>query len=170
MPCAAASSVRRAGSGGTGSGSRRSVAGSPAAATNWSNPPGDTIMMAGRAGRRYLEAVRDPARQEHQRAGPGLPRPVPAEPLDFAVQDEERLIACLVDVRRRREAGRHPVVDDAEPALSVGGADLVDGQGVQEPERRSLVGRDGEPVLRRRAVRIHCRLRLSRGPSPAAAA
>lgn len=45
MPWAAASWVRRTGSGGTGSGSLRSRAGWPAAATNWSNPPGETTTM-----------------------------------------------------------------------------------------------------------------------------
>jgi hypothetical protein len=59
--------------------------------------------------------VRDPAWQEHQRAGSGLPGLVAAESVDVAVQDEERLVAALVDVRRRREARWYPVIDDAEP-------------------------------------------------------
>ena len=49
------------------------------------------------------EAVRDAVRQVHQRARPGLPRLLAAEPVQFAVYDQERLIARLVDMRRRRE-------------------------------------------------------------------
>src|SRR5262245_26194920 len=60
------------------------------------------------------EAVREAARQEHQAAGPGLPGLVAAEPGEVAVEDEERLVAVVMDVRWRREPGRHPVIDDAQ--------------------------------------------------------
>ena len=46
IPCAAAISTTRAGSGGTGTGSSKRSAGSPSAATNWSNPPGDRMRIA----------------------------------------------------------------------------------------------------------------------------
>jgi hypothetical protein len=49
--------------------------------------------------------VRDPARQEDQGAGSGLPGLAPEEPFELAVQDEERLVACLVDVRRGANPG-----------------------------------------------------------------
>jgi len=70
--------------------------------------------------------VRDRSRHKYQRAGSGPPVAVPAESLELAIQDQERLVACLVDMGRRREAGRHPVIDDAHPALAVATADLVD--------------------------------------------
>jgi hypothetical protein len=58
---------------------------------------------------------------------------VPAEPLELAVQDEQRFVAVVVGVRRRGKAGRDPVIDDAQLAAAVVAADLGDGQGVEEP-------------------------------------
>ena len=65
---------------------------------------------------------------------------VPAERGEVAVQDVERLVAVVMDVRRGGEPGRHPVTGDAQPALAVATADLGDGQGFQEPERLPLIG------------------------------
>ena len=73
---------------------------------------------------RDAKAVRDPPRQIHQRAGPGAPRLVSAEPFKLTVDDEERLVAFQMYVRRRREPGWHTMIDNAQPALAVGAADL----------------------------------------------
>jgi hypothetical protein len=78
------------------------------------------------------EAVRDGAGHEDQHAGPGLPWVVPAEAAELAVQDEQRFVAVVVEVRRRGEAGRYPVIEDAQLAMAVAAADLGDGQGVEE--------------------------------------
>lgn len=87
---------------------------------------------------------------------PGL---VPAEPVELAVQHEQRLVAGLVDVRRRREAGRRPVIDDAQLALAVLAADLVNRQGVEEPEWLPFVGRYHEAIgMARFCVCISCLL------------
>ena len=51
------------------------------------------------------EAVRDGAGHEYQRAGPGLPWVVPAEAVELAVQDEQRFVAVVVEVRRGAKPG-----------------------------------------------------------------
>ena len=74
------------------------------------------------------KAVRDGARQEYQRAGPGVPPGVPAESLELAVQDEQRFVGLLVDVRG---AGRSRAASGdrrCQLALAVLGADFGDGQ------------------------------------------
>jgi hypothetical protein len=67
----------------------------------------------------------------------GLRRIPPVSP----VQDERRFVAFVMDVRRG-QAGRHPVIDDAQLAVAVAAADLGDGPGIEEPERLPFVGRD----------------------------
>lgn len=92
MPCAAAIWLRRAGSGGTGTGNRSAPAGWP---------------------------VRNRSRQEHQRARPRPPLPVAAESFELTVQDEERLFLRLVNVGRRREAGYDSGASAASPTSEV---------------------------------------------------
>jgi hypothetical protein len=50
----------------------------------------------------------------------------------------------VVQVRWRGEAGRHPVIDDAQLATALVAADLGDGQGIEEPEWLPFVGCDDE--------------------------
>jgi hypothetical protein len=50
----------------------------------------------------------------------------------------------VVQVRRRGEAGRYPVIEDAQLATAVAAADLGDGQGIEEPKGLPLAGREGE--------------------------
>jgi len=128
--------IRRDGLGQPQRGSRLARGGDELVESAWRHDHDDPA----RAGVGDRESVRDRSRQEHQRARSGLPRLVAAEPLKLAVQDEKRLVLCLVNVGRRREARRHPVVDDAQLALAMVAADLVDRQGVQEPERLPFVG------------------------------
>lgn len=82
----------------------------------------------------------DRSRQEHQRPGPARHLTFPAESLELAVHDEECSVLRLVNVRRRGEAGRHPVIDDAQLALAIVAADVVDRRGVREPGRLPFVG------------------------------
>src|ERR1700761_8319415 len=85
-----------------------------------------------------------------------------------------------MDVGRRREPGGHPVVDDAQQVLAVVAADLLDRQGVQEPERLPLVGGQDEaagrdtmagflrlPLWAGHAVALCGRRRGRRGPGAA---
>jgi len=65
---------------------------------------------------------------------------VSAEPVEVAVQDKQSFAAVVVQMRRRGEAGRSPVINDAQLAVAVVAADLGAGQGVEEPERLPLVG------------------------------
>ena len=44
--------------------------------------------------------------------GPALPWVVPAEAVELAVQDEQRFVGLVVEVGRRGEAGRYPVIED----------------------------------------------------------
>jgi hypothetical protein len=73
-----------------------------------------------RTSRRDAKAVRDPPRQVHQRARPGAPCLVSAEPFKLTVDDEERFVAFQMYVGGRRESGWHAVIDNAQPALAVG--------------------------------------------------
>jgi hypothetical protein len=57
---------------------------------------------------------------------------VSAEPLELAVQDEQRFVAVVVQVRWRGEARRYPVIEDAQLAVALVAADLGDGQGAEE--------------------------------------
>jgi hypothetical protein len=58
---------------------------------------------------------------------------------------------------RRREAGRHPVIDDAHPALAVATADLVDCERIQEPKWLPIVGCQYEAAVPGLVIRIHLR-------------
>jgi hypothetical protein len=119
MQDSAAGSMAWAGSGGTGSDSRRGYGGFPAGATNWPDPSCDTITMSrpglacdtwkpcgiphsGTPVSRVWLAMHGPRRT------PPLRRPRPGEP--------HRLPGGRP---RRRETRRHPVIDDAEPAPGV---------------------------------------------------
>jgi hypothetical protein len=108
-----------------------------------------------RAGLPEVEAVRDAVRHEHERTGVGLPQLVSAESLEVAVQDEECFIGSLMEVGWRREPGGDPVIDDAQLAVAVGGGHLVDGQGVQEPERLALVLGEHEAACGDTGAGIH---------------
>ena len=85
-----------------------------------------------------IETMRDSSRQVHKRTGTGFPRTVPAEAFELAVQDEERFVAHLMDVGRWCKTRRYPVINDAQATFAVLGTDLIDRQGVQEPERFPL--------------------------------
>ena len=58
-----------------------------------------------------------------------------------------RFVGVVVQVRWRGEAGRYPVIEDAQLAVALVAADLGDGQGAEEPVWLSLVGCDGKAVL-----------------------
>ena len=88
--------------------------------------------------------------------GPACHAVVPAEAVELAVQDEQRFVGLVVEVGRRGEAGRYPVIEDAQLAVAVAAADLGDGQGVEEPERLPLVGRDDESAGAGVVCWFHC--------------
>ena len=71
---------------------------------------------------------------------------VSAESVELAVQDKQGFVAVVVQVRWRGEAGRYPVIEDAQLAVALVAADLGDGQGAEEPVWLSLVGCDDKAL------------------------
>jgi hypothetical protein len=84
--------------------------------------------------------VRDTSRKEYQRAGPGSPRGLTAEPFELTLHDEERLVAVPVHVWRRRKARRDSVIDYCQCSVGASVFDLVDRQRVEKPESAAVVG------------------------------
>jgi hypothetical protein len=89
----------------------------------------------------HSETVRHASGEKHQHARTGVPQPLATESLELTLENEEGLVGIPMDMWWRRKTRGTAVVQDSEAPAGVLSADLGQRQGVEEPERQTVVGR-----------------------------